>query len=67
MPMFAFDLQGLNAFSSLTPLVGRQEEHPTCKKVFIKLNGGVLAWLSHLSRARCRLAYGPADSIAKGD
>ena len=27
---------------SLTLLVGRQEEHPACKK----LSGGVLAWLS---------------------
>jgi len=38
----------------LTLLVGRQEEHPVCKK----LSGGVLAWLSG---ARCRLAYSPAD------
>jgi len=30
------------AFSALTLLVGRQEEHPACKK----LSGGVLAWLS---------------------
>jgi len=30
------------AFSDLTLLVGRQEGHPTCKK----LSGGVLAWLS---------------------
>jgi len=29
------------AFSALTRLVGRQEEHPACKK----LSGGVLAWL----------------------
>ena len=29
------------AFSALTLLVGRQEGHPTCKK----LSGGVLAWL----------------------
>ena len=29
-------------FSALTLLVGRQEEHPACKK----LSGGVLAWLS---------------------
>jgi len=28
--------------SALTLLVGRQEEHPACKK----LSGGVLAWLS---------------------
>ena len=31
-----------NAFSALTLLVGRQEEHPACKE----LSGGVLAWLS---------------------
>jgi len=31
-----------NAFSALTLLVGRQEGHPSCKK----LSGGVLAWLS---------------------
>jgi len=31
-----------NAFSALTLLVGRQEEHPACKK----LSGGVLARLS---------------------
>jgi len=30
------------AFSALTLLVGRQEEHASCKK----LSGGVLAWLS---------------------
>jgi len=30
------------AFSALTLLVGRQEEHPACKK----LSAGVLAWLS---------------------
>jgi len=30
-------------FSALTLSVGRQEEHPTCKK---NLSGGVLAWLS---------------------
>jgi len=30
------------AFSALTLLVGRQEEHPACKK----LSGGVLVWLS---------------------
>ena len=32
----------LCAFSALTLLVGRQEEHPACKKQ----SGGVLAWLS---------------------
>jgi len=31
-----------NAFSVVTLLVGRQEGHPTCKK----LSGWVLAWLS---------------------
>jgi len=30
------------AFSTLTLLVGRQEEHPTCKK----MSDEVLAWLS---------------------
>jgi len=48
------------AFSALMPLVGRQEAHPACKK----LSGGVLVWLSYLSEARCRLAYGPADATA---
>ena len=32
---------GVNAFSALTLLVGRQEGHPDCRK----LSGGVLAWL----------------------
>ena len=32
----------LNTFSALTLLVGRQEGHPSCKK----LSGGMLAWLS---------------------
>ena len=32
----------ISAFSALTLLVGRQEEHPAGKK----LSGGVLAWLS---------------------
>ena len=36
--MYAFSA---NAFSALTLLVGRQEEHPACKK----LSSGVLAWL----------------------
>ena len=42
------------AFSALTLLVGRQEEHPACKI----LSGGML------SGARCKFAYGPADAIA---
>jgi len=46
------------AFSALTLLVGRQEEHATCKR----LSGGVLVWLSG---ARCRLfAYSQADATA---
>jgi len=40
---YRYCLQYCNiAFSALTLLVGRQEEHPACKK----LSGGVLAWLS---------------------
>ena len=44
--------------SVLTLLVGRQEGHPACKK----LSGG--GWHGYLSRARCRLAYNPADATA---
>jgi len=36
-------LVGQIAFSASTLLVGRQEEHPVCKK---NLSGGVLAWSS---------------------
>ena len=43
---------------NLTLLVGRQEEHLSCKK----LSGGILVWF--LSEARCRFAYGPADATA---
>jgi len=46
------------AFSALTLLVGRQEEHPACKKTVVG------CWQDYLSAARCRLAYGPADAIA---
>jgi len=46
------------AFSALTLLVGRQEGHPACK------NRVVGCWRGYLSGARCRLAYGPADSTA---
>jgi len=46
------------AFSALTLLVGRQEEHPACK------NRVVGCWSGYLSGARCRLAYGPADATA---
>ena len=38
----------------MTLLVGRQEEHPACKKT---LTGG--CWCGYLSGARCRLAYCP--------
>jgi len=38
----------VDAFSSLTLLVGRQEGHPACKK----LSGGVLAWLSVWSKVQ---------------
>jgi len=37
--IFKFHFTGEGA---LTPLVGRQEGHPACKK----LSGGVLVWLS---------------------
>ena len=46
------------SFSALTLLVGRQEGHPACK------NRVVGCWHGYLSRARCRLAYGPADATA---
>ena len=45
-------LQCFYAFSALTLLVGRQEEHPACEK----LNGGVLAWLSVWSEMRTCIA-----------
>jgi len=48
----------VEAFSSLTLLVGRQEGHPACKKL------SVGCWRGYLSGARCRLAYGPADATA---
>ena len=48
----------LCAFSALTLLVGRQEGHPACK------NWVVRCWCGYLSRARCRLAYNPADATA---
>ena len=44
------------AFSALTQLVGRQEEH-------VK-NSAVECWRDYLAGARCRLAYGPADATA---
>jgi len=39
---------GLCAFSAWTLLVGRQEGHPSCKK----LSGWVLVWLSVLSEVQ---------------
>jgi len=45
------------AFSASTLFVGRQEGHPACR------NCVVGCWHGYLSEARCRLAYGPADSI----
>jgi len=48
-------------FSTLTLLVGRQEEHPHCKK----FSDEVMAWLSVLSGVRCKwVVYGPADATA---
>jgi len=45
------------AFSALTLLVGRQEEHPACKKWVMRCCSG------YLPAARCRLfAYGSADT-----
>ena len=45
---FIFYCMALIAFSALTLLVGRQEEHPACKK----LSGGVLVWLSVWSKVQ---------------
>jgi len=41
-------IQRSHAFSALTLLVGRQEEHPACKKLSV----GVLAWLSDWSEVQ---------------
>jgi len=48
--VFIFDsVQSVSSvFSALTLLVGRQEGHPTCKKV----SGGVLVWLSVWSKVQ---------------
>ena len=45
-------------FDAVGWAAGRASE--ACKK----LSDGMLAWLSVLSGARCRLAYGPADATA---
>ena len=44
-------------FSALTLLIGRQEGHPACKRTWV-----VGCWYGYLPGARCRLAYGPADT-----
>ena len=46
------------AFSAMKLLVGRQEGHSACK------TWAVGCWHGYLSRARFRLAYGPADATA---
>jgi len=58
-PDYYFYLHHCLQCFALTPLVGRQEEHPDCKK----LSDVVLAWLSGCSKtARCKqFAHGPAD------
>ena len=58
VPIFS----GLRAdtFSALTLLVGRQEGHPTCKK----LSGGLLAWLSVCSKVQACISPHPADATA---
>jgi len=43
-------------YGALTLLVGRQQGHPACKKLWV-----VGCWHGCLSGARCRLAYDPAD------
>ena len=49
-----------HAFSALTLLVGRQEEHAACRNWVMRW------WCGYLSGARCRLfAYGPAIAIPK--
>ena len=50
----------LIAFSALMLLVGRQEEHPACKK----LSDEVLVWLSICSKVQIVCIYGPADATA---
>jgi len=54
----SFIISRYNAFSVLTLLVGRQEGHLTCKNWMME------CWHGYLSRVRCRLAYGAADTTA---
>jgi len=49
----------MDAYSALTLLVGQQEGHLACKKLFTEW-----CWYGYLSGARCRLAYGTADATA---
>ena len=51
-------LSYLYAFSALTLLVGRQEEHPACKK----LSDEVLTWLPVWNEVQ--FVYGSADASA---
>jgi len=54
-----FECTSWSAFSALTLLVRRQEEHSACK------NWVMRCWCGYLSGARCRLfAYGPANATA---
>jgi len=47
----------ISAFSALTLLVERQEEHPAVK------NSMMRCWRGYLSGVRCKwLAYGPVDA-----
>ena len=57
VPIIHHRLSG--AFSALTPLVGRQEEHPACKNWVMRCQCGCL------SGVKCSLfAYGPAAATA---
>ena len=46
------------AFSTLTLLIGRQEEHPACQELSDEV---VVVWLSVWSEVE---TYGPADATA---
>ena len=48
------------SFSALTLLVGRQEDHPACKK----LSDDVLAWFSVWSEVQIICIHGSADATA---
>ena len=56
---FCLTMNDLFAFSALTLLLGRHEEHQACK------NWVTGCWCGYLSGVRCRLfAYGLADATA---